>query len=133
MEKSFGVIPCRHKSEGWEFLLIEDFRGNWGFPKGHPEPGEEAKETAERELVEETSLSIKQWLPHPPLTHRYVYDGMHEKEVTLFFAHVEGNLEVLTGEIQQARWVSFDEGEKLATFPETRNIFGTLRTIFRSA
>jgi len=132
MEKSYGIIPCRHSSKGWEFLLIEDFRGNWGFPKGHPELGEEAKETATRELEEETSLRIKQWLPHPPHTHRYIYDKTHEKEVTLFFAAVEGTLTVMEGEIKQGRWVSVDEGEKLATFPETKAIFAELRAIFPS-
>ncbi len=133
MEKSYGVIPCRHTTDGWEFLLIEDFRGNWGFPKGHPEPGEEPKETAERELQEETGLFIKQWLDTPPITMQYTYSEKHEKEVTLFFADVDGKLVVLTGEILQAQWVTLEEGEQLATFSETKKVFRSLRSIFRNA
>ena len=38
------------------FLLIRDSYANWGFPKGHLEPGERADEAAMREVREETGL-----------------------------------------------------------------------------
>ena len=39
------------------FLLIRDSYRNWGFPKGHLEPGEQAEDAAVREVGEETGLS----------------------------------------------------------------------------
>lgn len=39
------------------FLLIRDSYRNWGFPKGHLEPGERPEAAALREVAEETGLS----------------------------------------------------------------------------
>jgi ADP-ribose pyrophosphatase YjhB (NUDIX family) len=48
-----------------EILLIQDSRERWTIPKGHIEEGENARQTAEREITEETGLEdieIKDWL-----------------------------------------------------------------------
>src|SRR4029453_17371131 len=39
-----------------EILLIQDAKDRWTIPKGHVEEGEEPKQTAEREINEETGL-----------------------------------------------------------------------------
>ncbi len=39
-----------------EILLIQDAKNRWTIPKGHIEEGETAKQTAEREIQEETGL-----------------------------------------------------------------------------
>ena len=39
------------------YLLIRDSYENWGFPKGHVEPGEPPQEAARREVGEETGLN----------------------------------------------------------------------------
>ena len=38
------------------YLLIRDSYRNWGFPKGHLEPGEPPADAARREVAEETGL-----------------------------------------------------------------------------
>lgn len=48
-----------------EILLIQDSKGRWTIPKGHIEDGETARQTAEREITEETGLQemkIHSWL-----------------------------------------------------------------------
>ena len=40
-----------------EILLIQDSKNRWTIPKGHIEPGENAKQTAIREIGEEAGLS----------------------------------------------------------------------------
>ena len=48
-----------------EILLIQDSKNRWTIPKGHIEPGENAKQTAIREIEEETGLknvSVLTWL-----------------------------------------------------------------------
>jgi ADP-ribose pyrophosphatase YjhB (NUDIX family) len=61
-----GVIFRRNpKSKDIEILLIQDAKNRWTIPKGHIEEGESAKETAEREVREETGLAevkVMNWL-----------------------------------------------------------------------
>ena len=52
-----GVVYRRVADDGPLFLLIRDSYANWGFPKGHLEPGERAEDAALREVREEAGLS----------------------------------------------------------------------------
>jgi 8-oxo-dGTP pyrophosphatase MutT (NUDIX family) len=58
IELSAGGVIQRGGDSGPEILLIQDSYGNWGFPKGHLEPGESAEEAALRECREETGMSL---------------------------------------------------------------------------
>lgn len=52
-----GIIFRRNKTtQKLEILLIQDAKDRWTIPKGHVEPSEEPKQTAEREIQEETGL-----------------------------------------------------------------------------
>jgi ADP-ribose pyrophosphatase YjhB (NUDIX family) len=53
---SGGVVWRRTARGAIEILLIQDAKDRWTIPKGHIEEGETAKETAEREIREETGL-----------------------------------------------------------------------------
>jgi ADP-ribose pyrophosphatase YjhB (NUDIX family) len=62
-----GVIFRKNKQDPSkvEILLIQDAKDRWTIPKGHVEEGEEPKQTAEREINEETGLKemkVFNWL-----------------------------------------------------------------------
>ena len=66
-EPTAGGIVFRLQGDSKEvqILLIQDAKDRWTIPKGHIEEGESAKETAEREIKEETGLlklKVMQWL-----------------------------------------------------------------------
>src|SRR5688572_28140550 len=55
-ETSAGGIVFRIERGKPRYLLIRDSYDNWGFPKGHLEPGEEPETAAVREVAEATGL-----------------------------------------------------------------------------
>ena len=61
-----GIVFRRNaQSKAIEILLIQDAKDRWTIPKGHIEEGETAKETAAREIGEETGLTgikVMSWL-----------------------------------------------------------------------
>jgi 8-oxo-dGTP pyrophosphatase MutT (NUDIX family) len=65
-ETSAGGVVFRRGTDGLaSFLLIRDSYKNWGFPKGHLEPGEPPADAARREVAEETGLD--ELLLHGPI------------------------------------------------------------------
>ncbi|MBR5521390.1 MAG: NUDIX domain-containing protein [Oscillospiraceae bacterium] len=59
-EKSCGAVVFREKDNNVQILLIRHLNGgHWAFPKGHVEKGETEEQTALREILEETGLSVK--------------------------------------------------------------------------
>lgn len=64
-EPTAGGVVYRKKGNKVEILLIQDAKDRWTIPKGHIEEGEAAKDTAAREIKEETGLKklrVLNWL-----------------------------------------------------------------------
>ena len=63
---SGGIVFRRNQqTKQVEVLLIQDAKNRWTIPKGHVEPNEEPRATAEREIREETGLKdmkVLNWL-----------------------------------------------------------------------
>lgn len=126
---SFGVIPVRFfgtpdKSTLKACFICHTHGKHWGFPKGHPEDKEGPQEAAERELVEETGLSVVSFLPKV-FVETYSFNDNEipvKKEVAYFLAEVKGEVHADPEEISDYQWLSFHEGLRLLTFPEIRNI-----------
>lgn len=125
--ESFGVIPFRKAEDGsWKVLLILHSKGrHWGFPKGKPNPNETAKESALRELKEETGLFVEVFLAEDPIreTYQFVYQKRPIfKTVCYFPAVVSGDVQLQVEEVREAKWMSVQEALSLLTFHEARQI-----------
>lgn len=58
-EKSCGAVVFTRENGKLQYLIIESKEGIFGFPKGHMEGNETERETALREILEETSLTVE--------------------------------------------------------------------------
>jgi bis(5'-nucleosidyl)-tetraphosphatase len=125
-EFSYGILPLKKDEKGWQALLIQHNAGHWAFPKGHANPGETERETAERELEEETNLKIVRYVLDEPLEEHYMLerDGKQIKKTVYYFAaEVQGTLKLQEAEVQSAEWLRFrDVGVRLS-FGEIRSLF----------
>ena len=54
-EKSCGAVIFNNEDK---VLIVKHNAGHWDFPKGHMEAGETEKQTALREVKEETKIDI---------------------------------------------------------------------------
>ncbi len=58
-EKTSGAVLYTEKDGGRRYLLVKTKSGHIGFPKGHVEYGETEKESALREILEETGIKAE--------------------------------------------------------------------------
>lgn len=120
-ETTSGGIVFRHaKGSGQiEILLIQDAKNRWTIPKGHVEPGEEPKQTAEREIQEETGLQemkVYNWLGKVHFRYRrgqtLVLMTMH-----IYLVQGQGDTDQLEGEdwLSDIKWIPAQEAvDKIA-------------------
>lgn len=117
---SGGIVFRRHAKTGeLQLLLIQDAKDRWTIPKGHVEAGEEPKDTAEREIKEETGLQdmkVMNWLGKVNFRYRrghtLVLMTMH-----IYLVQALGNTDKVTPEdwMNDIRWLPAHEAiDKIA-------------------
>lgn len=123
LEKSCGAVVYRKRKERVEFLTVKSRSyGHWGFPKGHVEGGESERETAAREVREETGLDIKIDQRFRKSVRYSPYDGTL-KTVVYFIGIPSGEgVTIQRDEIQDYRWLDYDETLALLTFDNDRMV-----------
>lgn len=140
-DRSYGVIPIRRIDDSWEVFLIHQFSkiGNnsyWIFPKGHPEGNETPKQSALRELKEETGMTPERLLDEPTfsLDYSFVFDGVKiEKTVELFVGIITDMSVKLDGiEVKEAGWYSLEAAAKRLDYQDTKEMFKTVRQFLES-
>ena len=116
---SGGIVFRRNANNALEILLIQDAKNRWTIPKGHVEPGEEPKQTAKREIQEETGLKemkVYSWLGKVNFryrrTHTLVLMTMH-----IYLVKGLGDTDDLQGEdwLTGMKWLPAQEAiDKIA-------------------
>lgn len=107
-------------------MLVLHNAGHWGLPKGHPNENEEPKETAKRELFEETGQNIDEMLDVGPFSDHYEVNG-EPKEVTYYPAKVSGDIVPQEGEIQAVKWVDLDDLHEVILFDSLKQLLSQVR------
>ena len=121
-EKSCGAVIFR-KAEEWNVLLIRHAKGRHiSFPKGHVEPGEMESQTAEREVREETGLTLR-------VDRRFRAENRYNirpdtQKLVVIFAAVTDNAEITPQpeEIAEAFWLPVEEAAARLTYERDRKI-----------
>lgn len=127
-EKSCGALVYREISGEPELLLVRHKAGgHWSFPKGHVEPGETEIETALREVLEETGLTVAL---RKDFRHSVGYcprPGIHKTVVYFAGTPSGGELHAQESEIAAIIWVPFAEAERLLTYQNDRRLLSQLK------
>lgn len=110
---SGGIVFRRNAKRGVEILLIQDAKDRWTIPKGHIEEGESAKDTAEREIREETGLQdmrVMNWLGKINFRYRR-QQSLVLMTTDIFLVHAEGDTDKLKKEdwMNGIKWLPANE------------------------
>lgn len=97
---------------------------DWSLPKGKVDQGESWKETALREVLEETGYSAK--ITKYAGSVSYLLDGK-PKVVLYWHMKIKSELKVkMNGEVDEVRWVTIEEAEKILDYREELNIIKSM-------
>jgi 8-oxo-dGTP pyrophosphatase MutT (NUDIX family) len=122
-EASSGGVVVREGERGLEMAVIRP-RGRllWALPKGHVHPGETREQTAQREVLEETGLSVRLEGALGEIHYIYTFRGVRiSKHVHFFlFRYEAGTIDDLEPamrvEVEEARWVPLVEAPALLAY-----------------
>ncbi len=119
-EKSCGCIAFNAKNE---VLLVRMLHGHWSFPKGHVEPKESEMQTAIRETLEETNITVKLDKGFREVSTYSPAEGVM-KDVIFFVGKAEGEeIKIQESELRTAEFMNPKKAEAYITYENDREIF----------
>lgn len=135
-EKSCGALVFRMQQGSLQFLLLKSrFGGHWSFPKGHMESGESEVQTALREVLEETNLSIRlidgfrQCVEY--------YPKLNIKKQVVYFLGCSIDPDALPipqkEEVSALQWMDAEEAIRVVTFRNDRRLIDKARDFLTNA
>jgi bis(5'-nucleosidyl)-tetraphosphatase len=124
-ERSAGAVLFNTAGAEPEYLLLHYTAGHWDFPKGNIELGEEERQTAVREIMEETGISDVSFIEgfQHVVSYRYRKGRrVVSKEVVFFLAQTGTKDVVISHEHIGYAWRKYDDAVKQLTFKNARNL-----------
>lgn len=134
MDKTFTAGGVVLNSSN-QILVVNQHGNSWSLPKGHIDPGEDAKQAAEREIKEESGISQLSFVKELGSYERYRIgiNGREEtnelKHITIFLYRTSQNqLAPEDPDNPEARWVNETEVTGLLTHPKDKEFFESIRS-----
>ena len=124
-EKSCGAVVYSKNSSGVSYLLLQYEAGHWDFVKGNVEQGENEKETAVRELGEETGITDAHFIDGFKERIGYYYKRQGAtvfKEVVFFLMESPTTNVKLSFEHIGFAWLSYSKTMEKLTFKNARDV-----------
>ena len=124
-----GIFLRRWQGSQWYWLLLQDSRWHeWGFPKGHRDPGESLRQTALRECAEESgigSLALDS-VCYPLYYQLPAGRNQGQQKVVWYFAgRTEQTWVRLSDEHLEAQWLSGADVVAHLPYQSLRDCFAT--------
>ena len=131
-EKSCGGIIFYNGKQNTKILLVKNTNGRyWSFPKGHIEQGETEKETAAREIKEETGLDVDIKRDFREVSD-YCPFGKIRKHVVFFLAQAfTDDVKIQEEEISEYIWVDFQQARKVCSYDNDLRIIEKAETAIK--
>lgn len=112
-QKSCGAVIYRKKGNKIEYLcLLQKRSGLYSVPKGHIEKFETERQSAMREIYEETGLLVK-LQPNYRMEVQYDVPNNKQKELVLFLAEQNGDVLIDGNEIEKYKWAEYEAAKQL--------------------
>ena len=121
-EKSCGAVMFTEESGEREFILIKNMSGHIGFPKGHMEFGESERQTAVREMYEETGVKTD-IIEGFSEAYNYSVNSFVRKTAVYFVAPFKKDMiQMDIKEISEYIIVNFEKGMKTLGYSHDRTV-----------
>lgn len=121
-EKSCGAVMYTNDGGVRKYILITNISGHIGFPKGHIEIDEDEKQTALREVYEETGVKTGV-IDGFRESYNYLINGFIKKKAVYYLAHFNvEDIKMNIMEISEYRLVTFKEALAILNFKHDRDI-----------
>lgn len=131
-EKSCGCVVIKDMNYKKKILLVRQIDGNWYLPKGHVEKNETEKETAIREVKEETGVDVKIVTDFRKVITYMVGEDI-SKDVVFFIAkYIGGNDKKQEEEILEIKWCTYEEAKEMLTYKQNVEVLKEAKKIIES-
>ncbi len=125
-ESAGGVV----KNKEGKILVVSQRGTSWSLPKGHIEPGENAREASKREIEEESGLTNITFIKELGTYSRFKIakdggeDTSEKKTLHIFLYETDQDkLKPIDPDNPEARWVEPNKVADLLTHPKDKEFF----------
>ena len=124
-EISCGAVVFTEEDDSIKFLIVQSHKGICGFPKGHIEDNETEKETALREIYEETGVNAY-FIDGFKTKETYTFESDGKpinKQVVYYLTRFENqNIRILKEDVYSVDLLDYDTAMQLLKFESAKRI-----------